>query len=106
MLSFPTIAAVEMYASGGRPVVLHPLEELMAAAALGRLLGVRLDRFTLRDAESRGVEPSRLAELAVQLGLSWTDLAALGLDADETQDAPVSRSMARRCAAWGSRCAD
>ena len=33
MLSFPTIAAVEMYASGGRPVVLHPLEELMAAAA-------------------------------------------------------------------------
>jgi sugar phosphate isomerase/epimerase len=99
MLSFPTIAAVEMSAAGGRPVVLHPVEELMAAAARSGFQGIGLDWFTLRDAEARGVDLPRLAELAEELGLTWTDLAALGLDGDGSKDARVSRSMARRCAA-------
>ena len=38
-----------------------------------------------------------LAELVANQGLVWTDLAALGLDADESKDDRVSRSMARRC---------
>jgi sugar phosphate isomerase/epimerase len=33
--------------------------------------------------------------------LTWTDLAALGLDADDSKDLGVSRSMARRCLALG-----
>jgi sugar phosphate isomerase/epimerase len=62
---------------------------------------VGLDWFTLRAAESAGAEVASLAERAGELGLVWTDLSALGLDADPTKDIRVSQSMARRCTALG-----
>lgn len=97
MLSFPTIAAVTVGGPDGRPVVPYPVEELVAAAAQAGFRGVGLDWFSLRDAESRGVELTSLTRLVSDLGLVWTDLAALGLDTDESKDDRISRSMARRC---------
>jgi sugar phosphate isomerase/epimerase len=97
VLSFPTIAAVTVSGPAGRPVVPYPVEQLVTAAAHAGFRGVGLDWFSLRDAESRGIELPSLAELVAELGLVWTDLAALGLDADESKDDRISRSMARRC---------
>ncbi|HTC69659.1 MAG TPA: sugar phosphate isomerase/epimerase family protein [Acidothermaceae bacterium] len=97
MLSFPTIAAVTVAGPEGRPVVPYPVEQLVRAAAQAGFRGVGLDWFSLRDAETRGVELTSLTQLVAELGLVWTDLAALGLDADESKDDRISRSMARRC---------
>jgi sugar phosphate isomerase/epimerase len=97
VLSFPTIAAVTVSGPDGRPVVPYPVEKLVTAAARAGFRGVGLDWFSLRDAESRGIELRSLAQLVAELGLIWTDLAALGLDADESKDDRISRSMARRC---------
>ncbi len=101
MLSLPTIAAVSMSGPDGRPVVRYPVEEMLTAAAAAGFRGVGLDWFTLRDAEARGVTAEDLAGLAAGYGLTWTDLAAMGLDADDTKDERVARSMARRCVALG-----
>lgn len=101
ILSFPTIAAVVVAGADGKPMVPYPVEQLLPAAARAGFRAVGLDWFTVRDAESRGFDVQRLAELAAELGLVWTDLAALGLTADETRDVPVSRSMARRCRVLG-----
>jgi sugar phosphate isomerase/epimerase len=97
VLSFPTIAAVTVSGPEGRPVVPYPVEQLLTAAAQAGFRGVGLDWFSLRDAESRGIELPSLAQLVAELGMVCTDLAALGLDDDESKDDRVSRSMARRC---------
>lgn len=90
MLSLPTITAVEV--SG--PRVLHPAEQLVSAAAKAGLPGVGLDWFSLREAERRGVSVEILAESAAAVGLTWTDLSALGLGADATRDQRVAEAMA------------
>ncbi len=97
MLSLPTITSVEVSV----PRVVHPAEQLVAAAARAGLRGVGLDWFSLRDAERRGVSAELLAELAAALGLTWTDLSALGLGTDATRDQRVAGAMARRCAVLG-----
>jgi sugar phosphate isomerase/epimerase len=97
LLSLPTITAVEV--SG--PRVVHPAEQLVAAAAEAGLPGVGLDWFSLRDAERRGVGVEMLAETAAALSLTWTDLSALGLGADATRDQRVAGVMARHCTVLG-----
>lgn len=97
MLSFPTITAVEV--PGQR--VLHPAEELVNAAAAAGFRGVGIDWFSLRDAERRGVSAESLAESAAALGLTWTDMSALGLGPDAARDERAAASMARRCAVLG-----
>jgi len=97
VLSFPTITAVEV----PRQRVLHPAEELVNAAATAGFRGVGIDWFSLRDAERRGVSVESLGESAAALGLTWTDMSALGLGADAARDGRAAASMARRCAVLG-----
>jgi sugar phosphate isomerase/epimerase len=97
VLSFPTITAVEV--TGQR--VLHPAEELVRAAAATGFRGVGIDWFSLRDAERRGVCSESLAESAAALGLTWTDMSALGVGADAARDERAAASMARRCSVLG-----
>jgi sugar phosphate isomerase/epimerase len=97
VLSFPTITAVEV--TGQR--VLHPAEELVRAAAAAGFRGVGIDWFSLRDAERRGVSAESLAESAAALGLTWTDMSALGVGADAARDERAAASMARRCSVLG-----
>jgi len=97
MLSFPTITAVEV----PRQRVLHPAEEMVNAAAAAGFRGVGIDWFSVRDAERRGVSVESLGESAAALGLTWTDMSALGLGADAAHDERAAASMARRCAALG-----
>jgi sugar phosphate isomerase/epimerase len=77
----------------------HPVEDLVPAAAAAGFAGVGLDWFSLRDAERRGRTVGELAALAADQGVRWTDLSALGLGADPDRDAGVAASMLRRCTA-------
>ncbi len=97
MLSFPSVTAVEVTG----PRVVHPVETLLPAADAAGFRGVGIDWFSLRDAERRGVTVESLAESAAALGLTWTDLSALGLGPDADRDEKVAAAMARRCAALG-----
>jgi sugar phosphate isomerase/epimerase len=94
-LSFSTISCVTMPGTDGTPAVVpHPVERLVPAVAAAGFARIGLDWFTVRDAERRGTD---LGRVLADSGLAPTELCAMGIGEDPARDAPVARSMARRC---------